>query len=76
VGDGVRGAFTVVGETPGTYTAMLAVPDRFNEPSTPVTITILADAARAGGPGAALGKIGAGGLIALAGVALLLRARR
>jgi hypothetical protein len=76
VGDGVRGAFTVVGETPGTYTAMLAVPDRFNEPSTPVTVTVLADATRAGGPGTALGKIGAGGLIALAGVALLLRARR
>ena len=76
VDGGVRGAFTVSGETPGTYMTMLSVPDRFNEPSTPVTVTIVADTQSTAGPAARLGRIGGGGLVVLSGAALLLRRRR
>jgi len=76
VDGGVHGTFTVSGDTPGAYTTMLAVPDRFNEPSTPVTVTILAETPDTAGPAGRLGRIGGGGLLVLVGLALLLRRRR
>jgi hypothetical protein len=75
IGAGIRGAFTVVGGAPGTYMTMVAVPDRFNEPSTPVTVTIVASSPAAAGTGGRIGRIGGGGLLVVAGLTLLLRRR-
>ena len=75
IGAGISGGFTVVGSAAGTYMTMLAVPDRFNEPATPVSVTILQGPPASGGASGRIGRIGGGAVLVLAGFVLLLRRR-
>jgi hypothetical protein len=76
LGTGVHGAFTVVGREPGTYMVMIAVPDRYNEPSTAVTVTITAPASGTAGVGPGPARFVGAGVLVLAGLALLIGGRR
>jgi hypothetical protein len=54
---------------------MVTVRNRFNEPSTAVTVTIVASPPATAGTGSRIGRIGGGALLVIAGLALLLRRR-